>query len=306
MDGYVRRALLLLGVLVWAHAAVAAPPDPRKEQSRAAFLKGVELVQKGDFISARGAFVEAHKLFPHPSILLNLGIVRARLGEFVDAEQDLVRFLADDGGATPDEIKSARQTLADVRTHLGTLKVRVEPVAAHATLDDKPVALAPGELAEVRVVVGDHVLVLEAPGFVTERTTVRVDATEPTVVVRSLALSEDVEKPSAPLPIRTIVGVSLLGASGVSLLVAIGTGLRAVERADAYNVSTSPEYRIVGVRDEGVAFRTTTDVLLVSAVLLGGAGALVLLWPTRASTAGGAPKVSATVGFGWVGVRGAF
>lgn len=295
---------LIVGVLVCAHA-LAAPPDPRKEQSRAAFLKGVELVQKGDFLGARGAFVEAHKLFPHPSILLNLGIVRARLGEYVEAEQDLVRFLADDGGATPDEVKSARQSLADVRAHLGTVKIRVEPASAHATLDDKPVALAPGELAEVRVAIGDHSLSLEAPGFYSERAQLHVDAAEPKVVVRSLAPIEP-EAPREPLPVRAIVGVSLLGASGLSLLVAIGTGARAIERADAYNVSTSPEFRVVGVRDEGVAFRTATDVLLVTSLVLGGAGAAVLLWPTSKSSKTSSPQVSGAIGPGFVGLRGSF
>lgn len=302
MHGSVRRALLVVALLVWAMAASAAPDDSSRERSRAAFLHGVELVQKGDFQGARGAFVEAHKLFPHPSILLNLGIVRARLGELVEAEQNLVGFLANDGGATPEEVKGARQTLGDVRAHLGTIKVRVEPATARATIDEKAVALAPGELAEVRVVLGEHELVLEAPGFVTERTRVRVSGPEPEVVVRSLAPVK-LETPRAPLPARVLAGGTLLGASGFALLVAIGTGARAIERADAYNVRTSSEYRVAGVRDEGVAFRTATDVLLVSAVLLGGAGAAVLLWP--AGRAPG-PRVSATVGLGWAGVRGTF
>lgn len=302
MHELVRRAWLLVAILVWAQAAAAAPDDSSRERSRAAFLQGVELVQKGDFPGARRAFVEAHKLFPHPSILLNLGIVRARIGEFVEAEQNLVGFLANDGGATPEEVRGARQTLADVRSHLGTVKVRVDPATARATLDEKAVALAPGELAEVRVVAGEHELVLEAPGFVTERTRVRVGASEPEVVVRSLAPVE-IEKPSAPLPTRSLVGGSLLGASGFALLIAIGTGARAIERADAYNVRSSPEYRVLAVRDEGVAFRTATDVLLVGAILLGGAGAAILFWPTGHAPS---PSVSATVGLGWAGVRGTF
>ena len=306
MDRGVRRATsfcVLLAVMAFAHAVAGAPADPRKDQSRAAFLRGVELVQKGDFTGARGAFVEAHKLFPHPSILLNLGVVRARLGEYVEAEQDLVRFLADDGGANADEIKGARQTLAEVRAHLGTIKVRVEPSTARATLDEKPVALAPGELAEVRVVAGDHELVFEAPGFGTERARVHVEGAEPSVVVRSLSPVPTGEPAPSAFPTRTVIGVSLLATAGTALLVSFGTGARAIERADTYNVSTSPQYRVQGVRDEGVAFRTTTDVLIVSSLLLGAAGVAVLFWPTKpAATA----RVSPSVGPAWVGLRGTF
>src|SRR5262249_38314990 len=138
--------------------------DPRKEQSRTAFRKGVELVQKGDLRGGRDAFVEAYRLFPHPSILLNLGLVRARIGESLEAEHDLLRFLADDGGGTRDEVQSARAALADARTHIGTLKLRVEPAGAHATLDGKPLPLAAGEQTEARVLSGDHVLEIAADG----------------------------------------------------------------------------------------------------------------------------------------------
>ena len=42
---------------------------------------------------------------------------RAHTGDYVEAEQDLVNFLADDGGAPANEIASARSELALVRAH---------------------------------------------------------------------------------------------------------------------------------------------------------------------------------------------
>src|SRR5579883_3465343 len=80
-----------------AEAQPAVAPPARgdadaRERSRAAFRRGVAQAHDGDYPAARDSFLEAYKLFPHPSILLNLGISRARTGEWVDAEQDLVHF----------------------------------------------------------------------------------------------------------------------------------------------------------------------------------------------------------------------
>src|SRR5215472_18592184 len=106
----VLRALLAFA-LAFALPAAAFGEDVR-EQSRAAFLHGVSEAHQGNYAAARDAFLEAYRLFAHPSILLNLGIARWHTGEYVAAEQDLARFLSDDGGASDDEIASARAALA--------------------------------------------------------------------------------------------------------------------------------------------------------------------------------------------------
>jgi iron complex outermembrane receptor protein len=90
----------------------ARPGEDAREQSRAAFRRGVGQAESGDYASARDSFTEAYRLFPHPSILLNLAIARAHTGQWLEAEQDLVHFLADDGGARPEELASARAELA--------------------------------------------------------------------------------------------------------------------------------------------------------------------------------------------------
>ena len=280
-------------------ALTASAQDARKEQSRAAFRKGVELVQKGNLPAARDQFVEAYRLFPHPSILWNLGLLRARTGEYVEAEQDLVHFLADDGGASREEIQDARKALADARTHVGTLKVKVAPNGAHATLDGKPLALAAGDQTEARVLAGDHALEIAAEGYKTEKLTVRGDPRQPTVVELTLAL-EDKLRPPPPekSPTRTIVGASLLGAGGVSLLIGIGTGARAIALANGYNDKASDDYQKPGVKSAGITFRTASDVTLVTSLVLAGVGVGFLLWPT--------PRAQITAGPTWLTLSGTF
>lgn len=164
-----------------AHAA-----DDAREQSRAAFRRGAALFKQGDFAGARDAFAEAYKLFAHPSILLNLGIARSKTNEWVDAEQDLLRFLADDGGATPEEVQSARTALAEVREHLGTLKLKVAPDAAQATLDGKAIAVVPGGYSETRLPAGVHDLHLEADGY--ESVDQKIAVSKGKVTVKQVAL----------------------------------------------------------------------------------------------------------------------
>ena len=63
--------------------------DPARDQSRAAFMRGVADAHQGHYTAARDAFLEAYTLFAHPSILMNLGIARWHTGEYVQAERDL-------------------------------------------------------------------------------------------------------------------------------------------------------------------------------------------------------------------------
>src|SRR5450755_2168907 len=138
--------------------AAAAPTEQQLEDSRAAFRKGVDDAKRGDYAAARESFLRAYTLYPHASILLNLGIARAHTGELIEAEQDLVHFLADDGGAPPNEIASARSELAEVRSHLGTFRLRAAPSGARARLDARALALIPGAFVDVRATVGTHAL----------------------------------------------------------------------------------------------------------------------------------------------------
>ena len=143
-----------------------------REQSRVAFRKGVAQLRAQDWAAARASFETAWSLYPHPSILLNLGIARLRTDDPVRAEQDLVRFLSEDVGASPDELAGAREALAEARTKLGTLRIVVSPPTARVAVDGKAVETvrgadpgASGVVAEVRAKPGRHVVAVEAEGY---------------------------------------------------------------------------------------------------------------------------------------------
>jgi hypothetical protein len=286
-------AAALLALLV-----IARPNEARadaRELSRESFLRGVGQAHKGDYAEARDSFLEAYKLFAHPSILLNLGIARWHTGEYVAAEQDLVRFLSDDGGSSPDEIASARAALAATRAHLGTLRVRILPDGARARLDAQAIPLVPGAFAEVRAVAGAHQLRAEADGYEALDQTIDVPAARSTDVQITLAVhGGSVTRPppggEQPSGRHVLLGWSLVGV-GVALA-GVGTvcGLEAISDASAYNHRDGgSSFQNPSVRSTGIAFRTTADVLFLAAIASGGMGAYFLL-----SSPGAGPKAASS------------
>jgi hypothetical protein len=297
------RRLLLAAATLATLVASAAPghaqTDPR-EQSRAAFRRGVAEAGSGDYTSARDSFLEAYRLFAHPSILLNLGIARAHTGEWVQAEQDLVRFLADDGGAKPDELASARAELAQTRSHLGTFRLRVAPTGARATLDARAVAVIPGSFVDVRTTRGSHALHVVADGFPSASRVVEVDADHaPDVDVR---LTQGHDEPApATTDTRSIVGWVLVGVGVVALGVGAYAGVQAESLAGEYNTSGTLHFQDPSIKSSGITFRTSADVLFASTLVLGGVGAYLLLTPSAPS----GPQAGVLLG-PWSGITGSF
>lgn len=295
-------------LVVLACACLASPAradDDVREQSRVAFRRGVSSVKEGHYEAARDAFLEAYRLFAHPSILLNLGIARSHTGEYVDAEQDLSRFLSDDGHASSDEILSARSALAEVRSHLGTLRIKVTPEGARAQLDAKSIALAPGDFAEVRTTVGDHALHVEADGFEPRDETLHVKSQSPSV--KEIALGTPKDKVAPPPAVvapaeddrsRRTIAVGFAGAAVLALGIGTFSGVRAGALAHDYNTGRPQD---PSARSAGLTYRTVADISFLVAIASAGAGAYFFFVHPAASAA---PAV--VVGPLFSGVRGTF
>jgi hypothetical protein len=270
------------------HPGVAAAEgdptaDASRERSRAAFMRGVSDAHLGHYTAARDEFVEAYKLFAHPSILLNLGIARWHTGEYIQAEKDLARFLSDDGGASDEDIANARAGLSAVRQHLGTLHVRVAPEGARVTLDGQPVALTPGAFADVRAVVGPTELRAEAEGYEPLHRSLLVAHDPPETLDLALTPARGAGGPVAALlpddRTRKTVLYAAFGVAAVSAVAWAACGVRALMLAGEYDSPSSSEYQSPGVRSSGVAFRTAADVFFGTALAAGGVGVYLLVFP---------------------------
>ena len=269
----------------------AMAPDAR-EKSRAAFKRGVAQLKAQDYAGARASFEQAYALFPHPSILLDLGVARLRTGDPVLAEQDLVKFLSDDAGSPPEELAAARDALAEARGQIGTMRVQVTPPTARVAIDGKQVELvrreAAGDLvAEARVKAGKHAVVVEADGFASQTREVVVPARRDADVTFALAKSGGPaargdggagEGEGGGPSTRTIVGWSLAGLAGAAVVTSAITALRAKSLADDYkNPAATGRFQDPGTRSTGITFRTTADVA-GGVAILAAAAAVVLLF----------------------------
>ena len=309
-----RRIATWLLAVALACVTATALADGRDE-SRAAFRRGVVLAQGGDYTRARDAFIDAYRLYPHPSILLTLGIARWKTGELALAEQDLVKFLSDDGGASAEEIANARAALANARAGLGTMRVRIAPNGARATLDGQPIALVPGEFAEVRAVVGEHTVEVNADGYTPKKQKVTVAGSGPTLVDLALEPREGGRGPEPLVPgrppqapgepqgmsQRQVIGWTLVGTAGAAGVVGLITGLRAQALASDYNDAPAGA-QDPKTRSDGIFLRTVADVAFLTGIVSGAVGAFLLLTPdpSRPST------IRGVVGPGYAGVRAVF
>ena len=257
-----------------------------RERSRAAFRKGVAQLRAQDWAAARQSFETAWSLYPHPSILLNLGIARLRTDDPVRAEQDLVRFLSEDVGAAPDELAGAREALAEARTKLGTLRIAISPPTARVMVDGKPVETvhgadpsASGVVADVRAKPGRHVVTIEAEGYAPARRELDVAARGEVNASIALAQVDAVKKPqpSHGPDTRAVVGWSLAGLAGAALITGGVTALRAKTLSNEYGDPSSARFQDHSARSSGIAFRTAADVAL-SVGILSGAAAVILLF----------------------------
>jgi hypothetical protein len=296
------RAAVLGAVLASSQAAMAG--DAR-EDSRAAFRRGVQQLEANDYAGARDSFVEAYRLFPHPSILLNLGIARAHTGEYLDAEQDLIRFLADDGGAPANEIASAHAQLADVRKHLGTLKLRVAPGGAVARIDARPIALIPGKFVDVRATVGTHAVHVEAQGHEAVDRNVAIDSAAAATLDLTLAPTH-VEARGDGVGgggTRQTVGYALVGGGVVLAALGVVSGLRSKSLADDYNTPNSGAFQDSSTKSSGIVFRTLADAAFAAAVVTGGIGVYLLVSSPSSTSAAAAPQARVVIGPAFSGIH---
>lgn len=273
-------------------SALAKPEEPpgspaerdARERSRAAFRQGVAELRARDWKGARASFEEAWALYPHPSILLNLGIARLETGDPVLAEQDLVRFLSEDFGATPEELAGAREALAQARTKIGTIRVVATPASARILVDGRAISErvageGDGVVAEIRAKAGRHTVAVDADGHAREERAVDLAArTQIEVKVALAPLGTSAVPPPAEGPSgRTITGYGLAGLAGVALAAGAFSGIRALSLSSAYEDRTDlSSFQNPDVKGEGETFRTVADVAFGVAIVSGVAAAVLL------------------------------
>ncbi|MBI4705501.1 MAG: hypothetical protein HY744_30780 [Deltaproteobacteria bacterium] len=176
--------------------AHAQPADARTEQARERFIEGVQAYDAGRFEEARTLFLQAYALKRHPAVLLNLGLSGVKSGHVVEGGTNLQRFLREHTEASPDQIKAAKDGVADARKRIGFVVVIVDTDGAAVAIDGKPVGTSP--LTDpVFVEPGEHEV--EAT-LGSKKARVKVDAQKGSATPVTLEISPGAPAPAPPPP----------------------------------------------------------------------------------------------------------
>jgi len=146
-----------LAALLWLTPAAASEAEAQQH-----FSLGVKLFQAQNYAGALAEFEEAYRLRPAASSLQNIALCQRAMFRYVEATDTLERMLRDHGGAVdPVDARAAREAIDEMKPMVALLRVRIEPPDATVTIDGLP--LAGGPERSVRLNVGEHRLVAEAP-----------------------------------------------------------------------------------------------------------------------------------------------
>ncbi len=262
-----------------------APAARASASARALFEQGRTHFKAGRYKQAATRFHAAFELSPRGLIKFNeaqawaRAKVEARAADAYEAaleSEDLAKLDAQWGA-------SAQQQLAKLKRRLGYLVV-AHPLGGTIEIGDRH-ALIP---AKLHIVPGANVITLvSAEGRQVERT-IHIRAAERKVLerVEELEPTEISEKPSPvsiPLPnddtntdALPIAGYTLIGigtAFGVAIIPLGLTALRANNRWDESGLTD------VSAREQAVTLRVVTNIAVAAAVVSGGVGLTLLLWP---------------------------
>jgi hypothetical protein len=156
-----------------AEPAESVTPDATAE-ARRHFQSGVKLYRDANYPGALAEFEAAYSLKPGPSSLQNVALSQKALFRYGEAA-DTLKLLLERHGAElgEDERRAMRLAIEELEGLIGSLLVNVEPASARVTINGQ---LVPADQRgkRLRVNVGEHTVVAEAPGYSRATKTFRV------------------------------------------------------------------------------------------------------------------------------------
>jgi tetratricopeptide (TPR) repeat protein len=173
-------ALAAVLLMLSAAPVQAAPPSNASESSevkskepaeyKRVVGRAVREFDAGNYPEARALFTQAHELYPNARTFLGLGLVAFELRNYGTCVENLETALSSSVKPLNDQLRqSAQDVLGKARGMIAQLNLEVspDPDAARVLLDGVPVALAEGQALILEV--GDHVVEVQASGYLSER-----------------------------------------------------------------------------------------------------------------------------------------
>ena len=174
--------LLLIAVPAWAQsppaAAYPADDDPalvqKKQQAKDHFIKGVELVQNGDWDAALAEFLASREVYPTRVALENAAISLRQLKRHVEALEMYRELLAKFGSSLPpDKAELVNKAIAQLEQRVGQLSIEIAPAGSVVVVDGRQRGTVPLQ-RPLDVDAGSHTVRAYKPGYETFETQVQV------------------------------------------------------------------------------------------------------------------------------------
>jgi hypothetical protein len=168
------RAIVILAMLAFALPAHADPPwakgvsEKDQDKANALFAEGNQLFTQLAHAPALEKYKAAIALWDHPMIRFNMAVTLVRLERMLDAADQLEHALRyGDKPFTKELYQQALDYQNLISRQLGHVEVTSKQDGTAIMLDGKPWFVAPGSKA-IRVEAGEHVIVAERKGYMTE------------------------------------------------------------------------------------------------------------------------------------------
>lgn len=221
-------------------SATSAEPqaDVPEAYLRAAKL-GHDEYELRNYAEARARFLEAHQIFPNARSLRALGAVEYDLKNYAASIEYLQSALASDVRPLAGPLRTETEALLSLaRGYVATYTFALEPAAAQLELDGERVSLRAD--ATLLIEVGEHQLLVQAPGHLATRKTLQVTGgAVQTVHIKLLPAQQEQGERAEPLHKKwwlwTLVGVAVAGAA-----VGLGVGLSGREKEGEPTPSNLP------------------------------------------------------------------
>jgi tetratricopeptide (TPR) repeat protein len=231
-------------------AVKAQAQDGESPAYRELVEQALQEYARQNFEEASSLFTRAHQLYPNARTQRGLGMTAFELRRYPESIAQLQLALASQIKPLDAQLRADTETLLHrARGFVATVTVDVQPRDAELRLDGEPVA----PFTPLVVALGEHVLELQKPGYVSERRVVRLHGGERLEPRLTLAL-DNLSRAHAPqraddarTPRHALykngwlwTGVGVLVAGAVSAGVLLGTRGHDQTRTVAEGTANTP------------------------------------------------------------------
>jgi len=280
-----------------------------KERAQRLMSEGVRLLRRAAYAPALVKFRQAHRRYPSPKLLLNMGTTLRLLGRNAEALEAYGRYRAGKE-VDPARLAELEPVVEELYRRVAGVTVFIDDDDAIARLDGRPLASLDGS-RWIWLEPGEHVLLVESPGHPSKVQVLRMSAGDRRNLVIELERELAPVRPATPSLRTTGTVLGAIGIGGLAVAAALGITAVVLDQAAAEHCRADAPSRCdstgasLGAHAGGL--EAATLATLATAATIGGIGlTLYLVSPASDPTAAAAAPVKAELGPTGIVVHGRF